>query len=524
MRMIPNSAPRTSSQAEQRVYGHLRDVDVPGWDVALHSLNLPEHVRKRICEIDFVLVGARGLLGLEVKGGQVSRRNGVWHSRDLRGAKHKLKESPVDQVRSATFALENRLRGALGKELVGRTVFGHGVVFPDCEFDVSSVEWEPEMLLAGKRMVDPGWADWLDRLGGFWEKKPGKRGRLSESDVSRYLDYLRPDFDRVRTLRQLSSDVDAELATLTERQYRALDLAEINPRMVFEGGAGTGKTMLAAEMCRRMAEAGDRVLLTCRSGVLAAFLSAQPDLEQIAIRQFDRVSGEQPNAFDVVVVDEAQDVINMADLAVVDRVLAGGLTDGRWTFLLDSNNQRGLVGSYEDAAMARLDGYRPTRYPLKDNCRNTIEIVTATRERTGADLGVTPAGHGHEVTVIEQPRCVLAHSLAAVLDRLEDEQVPMEQVVLLSPLPFVESIFAALPPSWRQRIDVFDLARLRRPTGGRPGFAQVAQYKGLESPFVVVETVPGADPETTRAALYVGMTRARAALWVVSAHDGGQGR
>nr|WP_285509815.1 NERD domain-containing protein/DEAD/DEAH box helicase [Actinokineospora sp. NBRC 105648] len=519
--MIPNGVPRTSSPAEQLVYRQLSDVEVAGWDVALHSMRLPVHVRKRVCEIDFLLVGPRGLLGLEVKGGEVSLRERVWHSRDLHGRRHRLKESPVDQLHSAMFALEGRLRAELDKELVRRTVFGQGLVFPDCAFDVASVEWEAETVLDQPGMVQLGWAKWLDGVGSVWEGKPGNRSTLSGADVSRYLDYLRPDYEQVRTLGQLSSEVDTELATLTEQQYRALDLVETNSRILFEGGAGTGKTMLAAEMCRRLAESGDRVLLTCRSGVLAAFIAAQPGLDGVTVLPFDRVTSEAVATFDAVVVDEAQDVVNGADLDVVERVLSGGLAEGRWVLLLDSNNQRGLVGSYEDAAMTRLAEHRPARFKLKDNCRNTVEIVTATRERTGADLGVTTAGHGQEVVVFEQTRADLGRTVADLLDKLEADQVPLNQVVLLSPRPFGASVFAELPSPWRDRVDILDLARMRKPTGGRVGFARIAEFKGLESPFVVVESLPDGDCEAIRSALYVGMTRARAALWVVCPQDGG---
>ena len=55
------------------------------------------------------------------------------------------------------------------------------------------------------------------------------------------------------------------------------------------------------------------------------------------------------------------------------------LVNGQWAFLLDSNNQRGLVGRYEDDAMEELLSYRPAKIRLIDNCRNTVEIVADTQ-------------------------------------------------------------------------------------------------------------------------------------------------
>jgi hypothetical protein len=515
MRMIPEQVGPGTSRAERDIFELLKAVEIPGWTYAFHSLNLPEHERKRVCEIDFLLLGRRGLLVLEAKGGSVSRRGGIWYSKDLRGNSHRLRESPLEQASSSMFALETKLSQRGGRSLTGPTVFGHAAIFPDIPFDAASVEWEPEMIMDSTCMSVDALAASLDQLGSFWENKPGRRHRISPLEVERYLNLLRPDFDLVPGLRRLSRTIEAELVALTELQYRALDTYARNPRMVFEGGAGTGKTMLAAEICRRAAAAGHHVLLTCRSGVLAQFIRAQPGLDGVVTIPFHQVAELPPANFDLVVVDEGQDIINAADLRLIDQVLTGGLVDGKWVFLLDSNNQRGLVGGYEHDAMAELLSYRPAEISLIDNCRNTVEIVTATQSRTGADLGSTSAGHGLPVTSVSGPRSVVADDVAGILEQLEEEQVQMDQIVLLSPHVFTSSIFSGLPERWRHRIDLLDLGRLRAPTPGRIGFTQVVNFKGLESPFVMLESPEGSDAAVARALLYVGMTRARAALWLI---------
>ena len=517
MRMVPEHLKPKASPAERRIFDQLADLEVPGWDYALHSLNLPEHERKRVGEIDFLLLGPRGVLVLEAKGGQVSCSSGVWHSQDLRGRSHRLKESPFEQARSAAFALEARLRGIVGSPLVSSTVFGHAAVFPDVEFLVTSVEWAAEMVVDRRGIEQDGWAARLDVLGQFWENKPGPRRPLTADEVDRYLAGLRPDFDLVPTLRHLSRDVDEELVALTENQYRALDAYGRNPRLVFEGGAGTGKTMLAAELSRRASAQGSRVLLTCRSPVLAGFVSAQPGLDDVTVLPFSRVHGShRESRFDLVVVDEAQDLVNVKDLEVIDEVLAGGLRDGSWVMLLDSNNQRGLVGSYEDTAMKGLLAHRPTCVDLTDNCRNTVEIVEATRAFTGADLGVRTAGRGLDVETVTGDRWHVVQRLAEVLEDLDQQHVALENITLLSELSLPDSVFAHLPERWRRRIDVLDLNRLRTPAPGRLGFARIAEFKGLESSFVILESEIGEESQKARANLYVGMTRARAALWVVN--------
>jgi hypothetical protein len=515
MRMIPEQAGQRASKAERDIFDLLESVEARGFTYAFHSLNLPEHERKRVCEIDFLVLGEWGLLVLEVKGGGVSRRNGVWHSRDIRGISHRLKESPLEQASSAMFALEAKLIRDGLRDLTRYTIFGHAVFFPDVRFDAAGVEWAPEMVLDRACRDRDVLTDRLERLGSFWENKPGRRRRLSSAEVGRYLTLLRPDFDLVPGVRHLSQTIEAELVALTELQYRALDAYARNPRLIFEGGAGTGKTMLAAEICRRARGADRRVLLTCRSGILAGFIKAQPGLEEVVTVPFHRIAELPPASFDLAVVDEGQDIINAADLRIIDQVLVGGLVNGQWVFLLDSNNQRGLVGRYEDHAMTELQSCRPAAISLIDNCRNTVEIVSATQDLTGADLGAATAGHGLAVTSIAGPRAAILDEVTKVFDQLEDDQVQLDQIVLLSPDTFSQSIFAALPDPWRHRIDVLDLARLRARARGRIGFARVADFKGLESPFVMLEVQDTADVAAARALLYVGMTRARAALWLI---------
>ncbi len=68
---------------------------------------------------------------------------------------------------------------------------------------------------------------------------------------------------------------EEKLLSLTEEQYDRLDELEDNPRCLFEGAAGTGKTLLAVEYARRRARAGDSVLLVCFNRLLGAWLQEQ---------------------------------------------------------------------------------------------------------------------------------------------------------------------------------------------------------------------------------------------------------
>ncbi|WP_020145922.1 nuclease-related domain-containing DEAD/DEAH box helicase [Terracoccus sp. 273MFTsu3.1] len=516
--MIPEQVdPKTKSDAEKQLFRRLNLLEDDAWSHALHSLNLAEHRWKRVGEIDFLLIGEKGIFVLEVKGGKVACENGTWKYTNRYGRTTTKRASPFSQARSAMFAMQERLEKSVDGRLVDRTVFGHAVVFPDQEFDLESVEWDPEMVIDKRQLDRPdGLARSINRLAAYWREKPGRRDRrLGPDDIDQYLQALRPDYDVVPTLQRLAESADEEIAALTERQYAALDAAGRNERVVYEGGAGTGKTMLAAELCRRWTRAGERVLFTCQSPVIAAHVSRQPGLEGVVALPMSTVT-EEDGPFDVLVVDEAQDVANVADLLQLDAVLKGGLQDGRWYLFLDSNNQRGLIGSYEQEGMDHLLATRPALFTLNDNCRNTATIVSEVTRITGADIGVSTAGVGPRVEVQQVADSKVAGREAGkLLDRLVQEGVSPDDIMLLSPLPLGQSSFAHLPGKWSQRIEALDVnSWLSRPQS-RLGFATISSFKGLESRFVVVaDLAPPNDEASPSPELYVGMTRARVGLFV----------
>jgi hypothetical protein len=412
------------------------------------------------------------------------------------------------------FSLEDSVQ----PKLHSRATFGYAVVFPDCDFLTESVEWAPEMVIDRRQLErKDGVRRSLGRLASYWRAKPGSRNDLlSEAEINEILRLLRPDFDVVPSLQHVAALADAELAHLTTNQYRALDSHARNPRIVFEGGAGTGKTLLAAEICRRERDGGARTLFTCRSGIMAGFVAGQPEMDGVDVTPFDRIPSAEAERYDTVVVDEAQDLINFDDLAILDRVLVGGLEDGRWFILLDSNNQRGLVGSFDEDAMNYIRTFRPVDLILNDNCRNTREIVSRTQAMTGADVGISAAGTGPEVEVVfgatpELQTAAVERHLAA----LAEAGVEPGDIVLLSPLPLMESVFWRLPARWRQRIDILDLRGLQRRPRSRFGFARTADFKGLESRFVLLADIGAKAQVLDLPTLYVGMTRARVGLWIV---------
>lgn len=519
MRMIPTQPiPTTESKAERRVFDQLRSAfsgtDNSAW-FAMHSLNLPRHAYKRFGEIDFIVCGPEGLFVLEVKGGVVSCADGIWQTRNRHGDTERLKESPFKQAESALHGLRKKLPPPLSNGFV----IGYGVVMPDVDRLPDSAEWDRAVLADARDFRQ--FENWLERFIRHWRAKDHRRPSATPAQLKALQQQLRPDFEAVTPLHVSAHEVETRIARLTEDQIRLIDVVEVNSRVICSGGAGTGKTMLAVELARRWAATGEKVVLACHSPWLKRFIerSAIPGLT-VSLAESIHVAARRAGVerFDVLIVDEGQDLLNMDALDRLDSCLRGGLSDGRWCFLHDTNNQSGLCGSYEPDAYSYLESLAPTRIPLRTNCRNSLQILRKIQESLMADMGNPGVGDGPSV---RQVQVLDATSATAALERelgnlLNIEGFDPGDIVLLSRFTFEMSSASNLSPNFSRLVTVLDDASSRNQSRTAIGFAEISDFKGLESEVVILIDLPSPGNESSlRALQYVGMSRARSLLSLI---------
>lgn len=517
MKMIPDYLLHSKSAAEKRVFDKLRGMlNGDDW-YALHSLNLPRHQTKRFGELDFVVCGPGGLFAFEVKGGRISCQNGQWGTTDARDRYAPLKEAPYTQAEGALHALANKIE----KKILERFVRGYGVITPDCSMKgIASAEWDKEI-----------WADsvdfhnferWFEAFVGHWALvtlRQYKPSLASKDDVRELVKHLRPDFDTATPLFDKLSFAAGRIATLTEEQLRFVDVIEANPRVICSGGAGTGKTFLAVELAKRWASTGMKVALACYSPWLKRYLESFA-IPEVTVAQFDTLSvaarraGVQ--AFDAMIIDEGQDLLNFGSIEIMDSFLVGGLENGRWCFFHDSNNQAGVLGSFEPDALQFLMGMTPSKVPLKNNCRNTSQILTKIKSTLGVDMGNDCVGKGRDV--IE--KCIAngettSDTLKREIKLLLSNGHMANEIVILSPNSFINSGAFELRSDTRCRVEEMD-SFSPGATRNSIGFATISDFKGLESEivFLIDMPKPGSN-ESLRTLQYIGMSRARLLLFMI---------
>lgn len=510
--MIPAELGADTTTSERRVFDALAASGLRG--TALHSLNLPTHDYKLTSELDFVLILDEMVLVVEVKGAQVSCSNGLWTYSDRSGLFRQDREGPFKQVISGMYSLRARLKERIGAS-VDDIAFGFLVVTPDVDLALSSFEWDEETY-CGRGNFNRDFSKAVKHAVRYWRGRQPAKLPVHTQLHGKLLQELRPSFDRSPLLDARASALDAAFVRLTDEQFTRLDLISDAPRVLCTGGAGTGKTFLATEVARRQAMAGRSVLFTCRSKLLSAFVRSILAGTNVAVYAV----GELPRSrqFDVVVIDEAQDLMNAENLDRFEETIRDGWSEGRWVMLMDQNNQAHLYGDFDPEALQYVQSFNPVPATLRTNCRNTREIAFQTRALTGADTGVAAAGSGPQVEFVTVGNAAAeTAALAAHLRGLREQEVPVGTVTIVSLRGDWETSSArGLREARRGDLRLLDDDSAASWPGSGLTWASAVDFKGLENRFVCVIDIDSLESETDIDLLYVALSRPRAGLWVAT--------
>ena len=544
-RMYPSRpSPGTNSDAEKYIFGRLRDELPDSW-IVLHSLGLTKHTSKPWAEIDFVVIGPLGVTCLEVKGGRVERESGDWIFINRHGHRNKKPEGPFEQVGSAAPALYNWMKTEA--PWTRSVMVGYGVIIPNAQFTVSGPDILSEVLYDARDVANGlNLHEYLENVATYWHERLGyPHSRpprlLHDREIQRLRELLRRDFDLIPTPAVTSKGVNHNLIRLTDEQRQVLINLADNARLWVTGGAGSGKTLLAMDEVRRASSCGQRVLYLCFNKRLARAQAAnvshlknikcihlhgllteivrqhqgsipRPDVddeyyfrEWLPRKALDTILLQGP-AFDVIVVDEGQDLMLPAYVDLVDALLEGGLSTGSWRWFSDP--AQNLFGATSIEAVRRLKSASPALFRLTINCRNTHPIFASAHLISGVDMREVADTEGPEVEMIWfGDRSQARRDVSRHVAHLISGGIKPEEVIVLSRRHLDNSIMR----NGFDPIVPYPLVESPEPPFGIE-FATVQSYKGLEAEAVVLIDVDGFDTTPGLADLYAGATRARSHL------------
>jgi hypothetical protein len=328
---------------------------------------------------------------------------------------------------------------------------------------------------------------------------------------------------------------------------------ERNPRLRVTGGPGSGKTLLAFETCRRelKAKPGAKIGLMCFNRHLGAFLAEVAKVEGLTsddagsfYSHCDRLIGNagdqtatDPNyfrqrvtdalaaarclpedrKFDLLVVDEGQDFRDDGDkLALMDALLKGGLSKGRWRWFEDMDQILSPApdlppsGCHLELLQALEAGAEAL---MVHNWRNTDQIGRAVAKVIGRNDVETSGIPGPAVVSAPYPAGRELELLNVVLAKhVLPKHLPKDIVVLSMRGAGKESYAGAAELGGLKAVS-YDPAKPYEE--GTLRTSTVFKFKGMESHVVVLTDLDKLDSPRDRRRAYVGMSRAKYALYLL---------
>lgn len=554
-RMIPSYIDQEDPKlnAERKVFKWLSDDRVDG--IVLHSLQLKNHSRKRSGEIDFLLINNRGFLCIEVKGGRIRRYDGDWYSINRNNIEYKLKESPFRQVETAMYALRDYItkRCNIDKTLA-KALYGYAVVMPDCNFTYTDPEIINEILF-DEKMDTKNFSQFIKKAFDYWTedqlKKQGyKRETLNNNYVNKAFDLLRGDFSIAFSMFSEIKNIEKSLEELTEEQFDALESTELNDRVLVSGVAGTGKSLLALEKFRQELAKGNKPLYVCFNRHMAALanraiantVSKEKEQEYYAVTfhkllldYIKKHSGSDysvneetiknmPDVFlsmnisvdqyDYLIVDEAQDLMDYRIWECLDKFLTGGLNKGKWVSFYDPNQNIFTKSEEFDFTLEYInEKYSPVKLPLTRNCRNTKQIGQQTAMLTAVPSAKHMKVMGPDVTVVGYSSennfiSKLRHHINSIIS----SGILPKNIVILSKYKFSTSLLKEVDIINCNIKDTSNSYTIDKFNGIR--YYTIQSFKGLEAQVIMLVDVDGFTSPYDRALNYVGMSRAKALLYI----------
>ena len=520
---------RLATATERQVY-HALVGQLGENDVIIVGQRVTDHQKDH--EIDFVVaIEGAGIVCVEVKGGEVWHDGKDWLQRQHDGKVKVI--DPVRQVRQARYALRTFIERD-PRWTQGRVRWNHVVALPK-----SSVRQDFALPECPRWMVID--RDEIDRVGALL--------RDVALNQKTHLPLLgTPAVDQLRTAlsgRGLpqrdvvarAEDNEDAADLLNEQQAVILSAVQLLNRVEIRGGAGSGKTFLAVEQARRLADRGQRVALICYSHGLASYLRRitaewsrrkQPgyvgefhslgvqwgapagpdenDRSEAVSRFFEHelpatmlgLAAELPDGrrFDSIVIDEAQDFADSwwePVLAALRDPEAGGL----YVFIDEGQRVFDRQGTPPVPLVPLI---------LDQNIRNTRQIAAAFSPLVDHPMRFL-GGDGPEVRFVACPAGEAMNAGDDAVDQLLEGGWRPEDVALLTT--------GSRHPEQIARQEAGNVAYWDSFWDAEQVFyGHVLGFKGLERRAIVLVVNDRAGLERARERLYVGLSRARDQLVV----------
>lgn len=488
-------------------------------------------------EIDFIVAKPnKAILILEAKGGLIEFRGeeNSWY----RNGKP-LDKNPVDQVSGQWNSLIKRYPW-----LRDDIPFEWGLVFPNCEKVVG--QKLPDSVHPGRVIDQVDLTKIEEKLNGIFHELELHNTHLrgtSKDNYRQFKNSLLRNYQFVQTLSTQILNQDQTFIELTEKQKKVVGGLKRNQKVLIEGVAGSGKTLIAQSMAEDFAENGQKVLFLCFNRALANVTAdkfrnngfeikantfhkyAQKRIaqffpkwynppEKFELKQswfelevpskLEEVTEISSNNYDVLILDEGQDFHDIWLEVLFKEVKPDG------KILVFSDDEQNIFKRSNREIFKNWASYY-----LDENCRNTkniIEFVNTKFNKNILSKVDSPQGDFVVEASFNNPEQLKSRLDEEIRMLLKKDKIKPHQIILLTNI------------GWASKLENIDsLGGLTfKPLNQNDGFEKDTihfstsrKFKGLESDivFLIEENHPNDDQATTEQKLYVLVTRAKHRLY-----------
>tara|TARA_B100000674_G_scaffold415888_1_gene365309 strand:- start:9167 stop:10894 length:1728 start_codon:yes stop_codon:yes gene_type:complete len=337
-----------------------------------HDLNIPFHVngktddgkkinpkKKSSTEIDFLILCKKGVLVLEVKGTSVYCKNRQWYY-----ANGKDCQDPFAQAIGQFHTVRNKILNGIG------AFHTYGVALPHVNKKLQNWTFDDFRLWSNYNKYEKGFNNIEDLFNRIFQRefeKQQKKGRnykfLNNSELIRAKERLNDVLDKDVSPFVNIADTESWLQVKSLETYKAL---EKNQKLMIQGPPGSGKTTYAkAYIDQNKSKKGlyfcwnkllqlkvqDEInkrdnsvtqeFSTVFSYILENAGMSYEKLEALNELEFTNHVREnlpeldEDSKYDFLILDELQDYVDRGVDIIIDRILKGGLKNGRLLTLYD---------------------------------------------------------------------------------------------------------------------------------------------------------------------------------------------
>lgn len=454
-------------------------------------------------ENDFLILNKKfGMLVLEVKGGEIHYKNGVFHqinilTREDHILDEKKKNDPLSQAIDGAYHYR-KLFDSIEYDFANRFPVEVAVWFSGCEIGSEISLFPLAYREVAEAILDAtAFKNGAKSIFGVYDFYNARsKANITDEEFDRVIKLLAQDFDLVAAPSVKKGALDNTFLKLTNEQIGLLDYISEQKAATIQGVAGTGKTIIAKEAAKRFAEEGHKVLFLCFNTLLCAdlrhrYINKNVDYHNIhsfvrqytkldiysstelRVKELQKIDWDDVN-YDDVVIDEAQDFENDEIIYFKELMEVKG---GRFLVFYDKNQ------IMLDKPIPKWINDSECRLVLTKNCRNTYEIAISAYNII--DVGLNQKIkmiHGDDTTISFVTGEPIVHLRNLIRHYIADCGYELGDICILSLKKEGESILNGVT-----KFGGYNIARERNSSS--IFFTTARMFKGLESRVIIVVDV-----------------------------------